>query len=172
MGYGIGNSKCWHVIYTHSRAEKKVCQELTENNIECFLPLQKMLRKWKDRKKWVEMPLFPGYCFVYITRKEYDKVLQTNKVVAYITFEGKAAVVSNQQIEELKQLVQQSEFEYQVSTENFREGKKVEIIEGPLLGLKGELVRSSGKNKFIIRLHQLNNILMVQIPTSCLTYYT
>ena len=91
--------KLWHVVYTRSRTEKKVCDELTINNIECFLPLQKKLRQWKDRKKWVEMPLMSGYCFVHVSRKEYDKVLQTNNVVCYITFEGKAAAIPDKQID-------------------------------------------------------------------------
>jgi len=62
------NQKAWHVVYTRSRAEKKVYADLTAQGIECFLPVQKQLRQWKDRKKWVEMPLMPGYCFVYIVR--------------------------------------------------------------------------------------------------------
>ena len=100
--------KFWYVVYTRSRAEKKVRDELTYNNIECFLPLQKKLRQWKDRKKWVEMPLMSGYCFVHISRKEYDNVLQTNNVVCYVTFEGKAAVIPNQQIDSVKKMMKQS----------------------------------------------------------------
>ena len=161
--------KLWYVVYTRSRAEKKVLDELTINNIECFLPLQKKLRQWKDRKKWVDMPLMSGYCFVHITKKEYDKVLAVNNIVCYVTFEGKAAVVPDNQIDSLKQMLQQSDFEITVSHDNFEPGKKVEIIEGSMVGLQGELVEARGKNKFILRLNQINSVFTVEIPANQLS---
>ncbi len=158
--------KKWHVIYTRSRTEKKVRDELTYKNIECFLPLKKKLRQWSDRKKWVEMPLISGYCFVHIGRAEYDKVLQTNNVVCYVSFEGRAAEIPEEQIDYLKQMLKQDEFDVTVSKENFRPGKKIEVIEGPLIGLRGELVESRGKNKFILRLDQLETSFTVEVPAS------
>ena len=158
--------KNWYAVYTRSRAEKKVHTELTIKEIECFLPLQKKLRQWKDRKKWVEMPLLTGYCFVCTSRAEYDKVLQTNNVVCYVTFEGKAAVIPDNQIDYLKQMLKQNEFDVTVSHENFRPGKEVEVIEGPLIGLRGELVEIRGKNKFILRLKQMDTSFTVEIPAA------
>jgi transcription antitermination factor NusG len=158
--------KQWHVIYTRSRAEKKVQFELTVKNIENFLPMQKKLRQWKDRKKWIEMPLMSGYCFVNITKKEYDLVLQTNNVVGYVRFEGKAAVIPESQIDSLKKMLKQYDFEVNVTSENFEPGKKVEVIEGPMIGLKGELVKAHGKNKFIIRFNEINSIVSVEIPAN------
>lgn len=160
------NNKLWYAIYTKSRTEKKVKDELEYNNIECFLPLQKKLRKWHDRKKWVDMPLLSGYCFVYISRAEYDKVLQLHNVVCYVTFEGKAAVIPNNQIDALKKMLQQSDFEVSVSHENFEPGKKVEILEGSLIGLQGELVETRGKNKFILRLPEINSTFTVEVSAS------
>lgn len=161
--------KKWHVIYTRSRAEKKVRDELVNKNIECFLPIQKKLRRWKDRKKWVEMPLISGYCFVHITRKDYDNVLQTENVVCYITFEGKAAEIPERQIEYLQRLSQQAEFEVTVSREKFEPGQKVEVMQGPMVGMRGELVRSQGKQKFILRLNEINSSFIVEIPASHLS---
>ena len=128
--------------------------------------MQKKLRQWKDRKKWVEIPLMSGYCFVYITRKEYDLVLQTNNVVCYVRFEGKAAVVPESQMAALKQMLKQYEFEVNVTSENFAPGKKVEIIDGPMIGLRGELIKARGKNKFIIRFNQINSVVAVEIPAN------
>ncbi len=160
------SGKQWHVIYTRSRAEKKAQVELTIKDIESFLPVQKRLRQWKDRKKWVEMPLMSGYCFVNITRKEYDIVLQTNNVVGYVRFEGKAAIVPEKQIDALKQMLKQYDFEVIVTSENFAPGKLVEVIEGPMIGLRGELVKAQGRNKFIIRFTQINSIFSVEIPAN------
>lgn len=162
-------NKNWHVVYTRSRAEKKVYEGLQQQNIECFLPLQKKLRQWKDRKKWVETPLLPGYCFVKIERNEYDKVLQTNNVVCYISFEGKAAIIPEGQIHSLKTMLKQYDFEIKVTQETFEPGKLVEIIEGSLIGLKGELVEARGKNNFILRLDQINSTISVKIPATYLS---
>ncbi|GAB1451966.1 UpxY family transcription antiterminator [Draconibacterium sp.] len=156
----------WHVVYTRSRAEKKVQLELSIKQIENFVPMQKKLRQWKDRKKWVEMPLMSGYCFVNITRKEYDQVLQTNNVVSYVRFDGKAAIVPENQINALKQMLKQFDFEVNVTNENFAPGRKVEVVEGPMIGLRGELVKAQGKNKFIIRFTEINSIFSVEIPVN------
>jgi len=90
-------------------------------------------------------------------------------VVCYITFEGKAAVIPEKQIDALKQLTKQNDFEVTVSKENFEPGKQVEVIEGPLIGLQGELVEVRGKNKFILRLTQIENTFTIEIPASYLT---
>jgi transcription antitermination factor NusG len=169
IGKQKNTEKQWHVVYTRSRAEKKVQLELTIKNIENFLPMQKKLRQWKDRKKWVEMPLMSGYCFVQITRKEYDLVLQINNVVSYVRFEGKAAIIPDKQIDALKQMLKQYVFDVDVTTDNFEPGKKVEVVEGPLIGLRGELVEARGKNKFIIRFTQINSIFSVEIPANQLS---
>lgn len=161
--------KHWYVIYTRSRAEKKVAEELLTLGIECFLPLQKKLRQWKDRKKWVETPLISGYCFVHINRKEYDKVLQLSNVVCYVTFERKAAIIPDEQIDSLRQILKQFDFEVTVSHDNFKPGKKVEIIEGALIGMQGELIESRGKHKFALRIGEMGTSFIVEVPTDCIS---
>ncbi|WP_167607453.1 UpxY family transcription antiterminator [Maribellus sediminis] len=162
-------AKHWYVIYTRSRTEKRVQSELEIKGIECFLPLQKKQRQWKDRKKWIETPLLPGYCFVNVDRIDYDRVLQTNNVVCYITFEGKAAVVRDDQIESLRVLLDQNDFEIDITPETFELGKKVEIIQGPLIGLKGELCEVRGKNKFLLRIEQIDKSILAEVPCECLS---
>ncbi|HDR50769.1 MAG TPA: UpxY family transcription antiterminator [Mariniphaga anaerophila] len=162
-------NKVWYAVYTRSRTEKKVLAELEAKNIECFLPLQKQLRQWKDRKKWVEVPLIPGYCFVRITRKDYDRVLQIKNVVSYIIFERKAAVIPDNQIAYLRLVLSQSDFEVEVSFENFTPGEQVEIIQTPLMGLRGELADVHGKSRFIVRLNSINTVFMLDVPAEYLT---
>jgi transcription antitermination factor NusG len=116
------------------------------------------------------MPLMPGYCFVHISSHEYDKVLQTNHVVCYVTFEGKAAVIPEWQIESLKQMLKQQVFDVEVTHESFTPGKMVEIIEGPLVGVQGELLAIRGKNKFVLRLEQINTIFTIEVPASYLSF--
>ncbi len=163
------SSKRWHVVYTRSRAEKKVYSDLKAHDIECFLPLQKQLRHFKNRKKWVEITLISGYCFVNITRKDYDRVLQVNNVVSYVAFERKAAIVPDEQIDSLKQMLKQSDFDVEVSHINFSPGKKVMVIEGPLMGISGELTELRGKKKFLLRIKAINTNCSVEVPSEILT---
>src|SRR5664279_5154824 len=92
----------WFALYTRSRAEKKVYNELVHRNIDAFLPMHKVMRQWSDRKKIVEAPLFNSYLFVNITEKEHLPTLQVEGVVRFISFEGKAVAIPPQQIEAIK----------------------------------------------------------------------
>jgi transcription antitermination factor NusG len=156
----------WHAIYVHSRAEKKVHTELMRKEIESFLPLQRRLRQWSDRKKWVEMPLISGYVFVRITRKDYDAVLQIDNVMQYVRFEGKAAVIRDQDIEVLKRMLGQSDAEVEITMEELQPGTLVEIISGPMMGVRGELISFRGNNKVALRISPLGFTVLVESPGS------
>ncbi|HBL77027.1 MAG: hypothetical protein A2W90_19355 [Bacteroidetes bacterium GWF2_42_66] len=156
----------WHAVYTKSRAEKKAQFELNEQGIEVFLPLQRKLRQWSDRKKWVEMPLISGYLFVRISRKEYDKVLQSNYVVTYVRFEGTAAIIPDYQIEYLKMMLKQDVLEVSVTTEKLEPGKEVEVIAGPMIGMRAVLVRIHGKNKVAVQIEQMGFAALVEVPVN------
>ncbi len=158
------NEKHWYAVYTKSRAEKKALLELEIQGVECYLPLHRKLRQWSDRKKWVEVPLIPGYLFVHISLKEYDLVLRTNNVVTYVRFEGKAAIIPEREIEAVKLLLCQKEVTLEVSNQIFTKGDKIEIIVGPLMGMKGKLVNLKGKKKVAIEIEQLNLSLIVEVP--------
>lgn len=160
----INLPKQWHAVYTRSRAEKKVQLELEYQGIENYLPLQRQLRKWSDRKKWVEVPLISGYIFVRIDRYQYDKVLQTFGVVSYVRFEGTAAIIPDIQIEMIKRMLHQNEIEISVSNEKFEKGDKIEVLAGPLIGLKGILVEQKGKKRVALLIEQLNLSLTFDVP--------
>ena len=153
----------WYAVYIKSRAEKKAQTELQQKNIESFLPLHRKLRQWSDRKKWVEMPLIPGYLFVRVSRKEYDPVLQSNFVVSYVRFEGTAALIPDNQIEYLQLMLKQDNLEIEITPEVFEPGQIIEIIAGPLIGVQGKLVRINGKNKVAVELEQLGYSALIEI---------
>lgn len=159
------NSYFWHAVYVKSRAEKKAQIELQIQEIETFLPLQRKLRQWSDRKKWVEMPLISGYLFVRASRKEYDLVLQSNYVVSYVRFEGKAAVIPDYQIEYLKLMLKQDSSEVEITREKLKPGQMIEVVAGPLIGLKGKLQKIKGKSKVAIEIEQLGYSALVEILT-------
>jgi transcription antitermination factor NusG len=159
----------WYAVYVSSRAEKKVNLEFSQKGIESFVPLKKSLRKWSDRKKWVDLPLIPGYCFVKINFKFYLSVLQTNHVVGFVRFEGKPAVIQDNQIDFLKRMLKQTDYFWEITKEKLLPGQKVEIIAGPFIGMEAELIAMKGKKRVGVRIEQINNTLLVDIPMEDVT---
>ena len=154
----------WYALYVNSRAEKKVEAELKRKGIVNYLPLKTTLRRWSDRKKLVDMPLIPGYIFVRIQYKNYISVLQTQHVVAFVRFEGRPAIIQDEQIDFLKRMLKQTDYTWEVSTEQFTPGQIVEIVAGPFIGMEAELIAIKGKKRVGVRIEQINNVLLVDIP--------
>lgn len=145
-----------------SRAEKAVYDRFIDQGIEAFLPLERKLRKWSDRKKWVEVPYINSYVFVKTSEKEYYDVLNTFNVVRYVTFEGKAAAIPEWQIEAMKKIVASKEI-FHFSSQRFKKGEKIAIESGALAGFSGEVVHdSAGKKKVLIRIDQIGYSLVVE----------
>jgi len=158
-------TKKWFALYTKSRTEKKVYQALIDKGIECYLPLEKKLKIWSDRKKWVEEPFIRSYIFVHIEENELQKALNTPGIVNVIRFEGKPAYVREEQIKILQSLLAGNE-EYELSAENFEPNEKVEVISGSLKGLVGEMVHHLNKYKVLVRIESINQNILIKINPS------
>jgi len=158
----------WYAAYTKPRNEKKVLDRLVNAGIEAYLPLQRSLKQWSDRKKMVEEPLFRSYIFVKISGADYYRVLNTNGIVRYITFEGKAVPIPEKQIDLIKQLLEQN-IEVESVQENIEPGTKVEVKFGSLMGLVGELIEHKGVQKVVIRIDHISHSLLVTLPTKYIT---
>ncbi len=157
----------WFAIYTNPRAEKLVHTRLCEEGVESFLPLQKTYRKWSDRKKLVIKPLLSSYVFVKVVPKEFPKVYRTNGVVKFISFEGQPVAIPQKQIDNLR-LIVDSDAEIEVTTEKFEQGDQVEVINGSMVGLTGELIKFGGKNRVLIRIDKLDQNIILTIPVTFL----
>ena len=155
----------WYAVYTRPRFEKLVCQRLLEQGIEAYLPMIKTMRQWSDRKKMVEIPLFSSYVFVHINRKHYDQVLQTFGAVKYIIFEGKAASIPAEQINNLKIIVDSNE-NVETTWETRKKGDRVIISAGSLKGLKGELITDGTRKKVLVRIDSIDQNLTVEVHSS------
>lgn len=153
----------WYAVYTKARAEKKTADLLKKSGVEVYLPMQKTLRQWSDRKKWVEAPLIRSYLFVKTNLSNYFDILNTQGVVRIITFEGKPAPIPDHQIIALQRLIS-NEIEIETIDTEIPEGSPVEIIHGSLKGIKGELVRQGSKKKVIIRMNHLSTSFSINIP--------
>ncbi len=155
----------WYAVYTRPRFEKQVTQRLLEQGIEAYLPMIKTMRQWSDRKKMVEIPLFSSYVFVNIDRKYYDQVLQTFGVVKYISFEGKAATIPAEQIDQLKIIVNSNE-KIETTWETRKKGDKVMVTSGSLKGLRGELITDGDRKKVLVRIDSIDQNLIVEVHSS------
>jgi transcriptional antiterminator RfaH len=164
---GSGNEKKWYAVYTSPRAEKQVHKRLDEAGIEAFLPLQKTLRQWSDRRKIIDKPLISSYVFVRITPKYFPIVFKTYGIVKFVTFEGRPVAIPQRQIDNLKLLVN-SDAEIEVTGEIFERGDNVEVMTGSLIGLTGELIKVGGKNRVIVRIDRLDQNIVVTIPLTFL----
>jgi transcription antitermination factor NusG len=157
--------KNWYALYTKPRWEKKVAQLLEERGIENYLPLQKVLKQWSDRKKWVSEPLFRSYIFVHIMPDQYLPSLQTAGVVRFVTFEKKAVVIPPVQIEAIKTYIQTGE-ELIQETPDAKTGDHVVVMRGTLKGLEGTLVQISKKKRLRIMIEGIQQSLHIKVPLS------
>ncbi len=153
----------WYALYTFPRFEKKVYTRLLERKIEAYLPLQKKLRKWKDRKKWVEEPLIRSYVFVKVSELEYYDALSIEGAVRYISFSGKAVPIPEWQIVAMQKL-ENSDYEITISSKSFKPGCNIRIVSGVLAGFSGELVSYMGKKRVVIRISQIGHSLVITLP--------
>ena len=157
----------WHAVFTASRAEKKVRDRLEELGVECFLPVQTVLRQWTYRKSRVVVPVIAGLVFVRVGRQEQVKVLQTKGVVAFLRLKGEAgaAVIPDKQMEDFRFLLDFSEEAVEMTNENIKAGDLVRVVKGSLRGMEGELIRHKGVTKVLVRIDMLG-CAMVNIPAS------
>ena len=164
-------SKTWYALYVKSRSEKKVANDFDLDGVDYYLPLQKKLKQWSDRKKWIEEPLFRSHVFVNIDQKQYDEVLHTPNVVKFISFEGKAVAIRNEQIEAIRYYLNEKDPE-SIENQRWDVGKKVEIVSGSMQGLRGELINLKGKNKVKIEIEVVGKTLIIELPKSKLVFVT
>jgi transcriptional antiterminator RfaH len=155
----------WYPVYTYPRAEKKACLALLNKGIETYLPLQRQLKQWSDRKKWVEEPLIKSYLFVHIAEHEQTEVLMTKGISRFIYFSGKITPMPDKQIEELK-LLMASPYELEITEENLQPGENIIIKAGPLKGMTGEIISYRSQKQLILRLSNLGCSIIVHVAAT------
>ncbi len=128
----------WYALWTRSRHEQVVREQLERKGLETFLPTITRWSRWKDRKKKIARPLFPDYCFARFDTREQLPVLKCTGVVSIVSFDSTPAPIPNFEIEGIQRLLQ-SEFQYDPCP-LIREGMMVEVVHGPLNGVVGRLV--------------------------------
>ena len=164
------NSCKWYPVYTHPRAEKKACQALINKGVETYLPLQRQLKQWSDRKKWVDEPFIKSYLFVYIKEHEQTEVLMTKGIARFIYFSGRIASMPQKQIDELK-LLMASPFELEITEEDLQPGEKIMIKAGPLKGLTGEIISYRSQKQLALRLENMGYSIIIHVAASLINRF-
>ena len=129
----------WLAIYTKPRWEKKVHQLLIDKGIESYCPLNKVKRKWSDRIKTVEEPLFKSYVFVKVTDDDRTKVRLTNGVVNFVYWNGKPAIIREKEIQTIKRFLDEHE-SVQVRPMEFVVNQQVLITSGTFMDKRAVVV--------------------------------
>ncbi|MBS1259453.1 MAG: Transcription antitermination protein RfaH [Candidatus Scalindua arabica] len=144
----------WYAVHTRSRHEKQVDLFLSERGVETFLPLVHTLSRRRDRKKYVDIPLFPGYLFVCAEKERLYDVKFTRGVTRIIGTDIDAPTpIPDKQIQDIKSIM-----ETEVQLDPFpylKKGRQVRVKSGPLKGLEGILVERKGHYKLVIRIDLL-----------------
>jgi transcription antitermination factor NusG len=160
--------KVWKAIYVTSRSEKKVLDKLNEKGIEAYTPIKKTMRQWSDRKKMVEIPILNGYVFVKINDLERDKVFFVNGVVQYVRFNGEDAIIREEEINSLKNVVALGYDIEMNAAKAFPSGSKIMIMQGPLKGIEGVVSEMENEDWLFVNLDSIQYNLKVKLPAGIL----
>jgi transcription antitermination factor NusG len=156
--------KYWYAVYTKPRWEKKVYALLLERQLDAYCPLNRVKKKWSDRVKWVEEPLFKSYVFVRIPEKDQGLVRLVNGVVNFVYWLGKPAIVKDKEIETIRKFLDEYD-EVQAIPIDLQKNTKVTIRRGAFMDKEATVVRVIN-NKVQVVLESLGYSLVAVIDRS------
>lgn len=155
-------TKQWMVVYTRSNCEKKAHKTLNDQGITSFCPLIKTKRRWADRDKIIDVPLFNSYLFVKISSQEQSRVQQVPGVVNFVQYCGKPVSIADDEINRIKTFVSSYSDLRAITNSNFAIGDKIKINEGPLTNCEGEVVQMQGASVVMV-MKELGCVLVVKV---------
>lgn len=155
----------WYAVRTRSRHEKRVCDQLDGRpGVEVFLPIWERWSRWKDRKKKVQFPLFPGYCFARFQYGERLLVLKAFGVVDLVGVSGQPEPIPEAEIDAIRTLVG-STLRYDPHP-FLTEGMEVEVVRGPLMGVRGRLIRKDREARLVLSVTLIRQSAAVEIDAA------
>ncbi len=156
--------KHWYAIYTCANHEKRVAQQLSEREVEHFLPLYSSVRRWSDRRVKVDLPLFPGYVFARFILRDRLRVQQIPGVARLVGFDGMPAALPEEEIAALKaglaDGVRAEPHPYLTA------GRRVRVKSGPLEGMEGIVMRRKNRLRLVISLNLICRAAAVEIEAA------
>ena len=160
-------SRKWLALYSRPRWEKKVAQLLTEKGLESYCPVNKVRRKWSDRVKIVEEPLFKSYVFVRVNDEDRTAVRMTPGVINFVYWNGKPALIKEKEINAIKQFLNDYE-NVEVKPIQLELNQRVKITKGPLMDQEGQVLELQRKT-VKVAIDSLGYLLIAHIDRTKLT---
>ena len=165
----MNQGPAWYAIWTRSRHEQTVREQLERKGYESFLPTFPKWSRWKDRKKKIDWPLFPGYCFARFGPHERLPILKCTGVVSIVSFDGEVAPIPEVEIDAIRRVVQ-SDLQYDPCP-LIKEGAMVEVTHGPLKGVHGRLVRKGTHSRLILAVDLIGQAVSVEVDAADVKAY-
>ena len=155
----------WFAIWTRSRHEQVVREQLERKHVQAFLPTITRWSRWKDRKKKIDWPLFPGYCFARFDPAHSLPILKCSGVVSIVSVEGKPAPIPEIELDSIRLLVD-TELQYDPCP-LIREGIMVEVVHGPLRGVVGRLLRKDqSRARLVLSVDLIGQAVSVEVDAA------
>ena len=159
----IGWNPSWFAVYTRSRHELAVKRQLDHKGIEGFLPTYRRISQWKDRKKTIDMPLFPGYLFVKILPGHRSEVVKAFGVVSLVGDGCAPLPVPEEQILNIHRLLEAG-LRYDPHP-YLQVGHRIRIGNGPLAGIEGILSRKKNRSRLVVSVDLIERSVSVEIES-------
>jgi transcription antitermination factor NusG len=156
----------WYAVHTRSKCEQSVAGELVAKGVECYLPAMRSMHRWKDRKKEISVPLFPGYVFTRIADNSPSRlqVLRTSGTVRILGFGTEIEPVPDFEIESIKRLLESPAACF--AHPFLREGSWVRVNHGPLEGVEGLLTRIKNSSRLVLSVQMLAQSVATEIDAA------
>jgi transcription antitermination factor NusG len=151
----------WYAISVRSRHEQLVGRHLESQGLNYFLPVYRTVRNWKDRRKELDMALFPGYVFVNLNLRDRLGVLRAPGVMQFVTFQGRPAEVPDSEIRALESSI--SAGLRPQPHPYLRKGRRVRVTSGALMGAEGIMVRRKEGFRLVLSIDLLMRSVMVEV---------
>lgn len=155
----------WYVLFVRSNQEKRVAEHLSGRDVEHYLPCYSSLRRWKDRRVTLQMPLFPGYVFVRLPLLERMKVLTVPNILSLVGAGNGPSEISAEEIDSIRRGVEHSNAE---PYPYLKEGQHVVITSGALSGMQGILVRRHNGARVVVSLDCICRAFVVEVDAASL----
>jgi len=151
----------WYAVYTCANHEKRVAGQFGSRSVEHFLPQYESVRRWKDRKVRLTLPLFPGYLFVHLAAKERLRVLQVPGVVRLVGFNGSPTPVPEEDVHKIREFLGQGwraePYPY------LQTGRRARVVRGALAGMEGIVLRRKNRTRLVISFDLIQRAMAVEI---------
>ena len=155
------HSKSWYAVKCKFRCEKRLMEDLQNEGVIAYVPIQKKIRQYASGKKTSECALIPSHVFVFINQSEYLEILNHIHVYCFLHFSGHICAIRKSEMDIMKRVVGEA-VDIEMNNDVYNIGDEVQIIGGELTGLRGHLIESNNHN-FRIALESLGMGLTISV---------